>query len=140
MAEKRPYLLINLILAGLIALVFIYSGLFSPAGDKHPVPSFYEEITGTPGPSSGMSRAFSEILRGHLDSAREYHPDSVLIFSFFLVQFAMRVLVSLLLARTAIRTRTLWIVDMILSLAIFLYCFQGLFIALARHLQLAIKA
>ena len=68
--EQKTYLISNLILAGLIIIIFIYSGLFSASEAKHPVPSFYEEITGKQSPSSGMSRAFSELVRGEIDSAR----------------------------------------------------------------------
>jgi hypothetical protein len=97
LAEIKPYLIINLVLAGLIGLVFLYSGIFSAGKDDHPVPSFYEEITGKPSSSSGMSRAFSEIMRGNINSAREYNPDSPMIFAFFLIQGIQRLVVSLLL-------------------------------------------
>jgi hypothetical protein len=97
LAEIKPYFIINLVLAGLIGLAFLYSGIFSAERDNHPVPSFYEEITGKPSPSAGMSRAFSEIIRGNINSARQYNPDSPMIFAFFIIQGIQRLTVSLLL-------------------------------------------
>ena len=99
MAGRKPYLIVNYILAGIIGFIFIYSGFFSAQKDNYPVPSFFEEITGQPAPSSGMSKAFSEIMRGDMDSAREFNPDSPLIFAFFLIQGIQRILVSILLVK-----------------------------------------
>lgn len=99
MAKIKPYLIVNLVLAGVCGLIFLYSGIFSAEKDNHPLPSFYEKITGHPSPSSGMSRAFSEIIRGNIASARRYNPDSVRIFAFFLIQGLQRIAVSLILIR-----------------------------------------
>ncbi len=84
--QLNNYRIINIILAGLMISIFIYSGLFSALADKHPVPSFYEEITGETSPSAGMSRAFSELVRGNIESARAYNEDGPLLFAFFLIQ------------------------------------------------------
>ena len=122
---KKPYLIINLILAGLVLLIFIYSAVFSAEKDNHLLPSMYEEITGKTSPSSGMSRAFSEIIRGNFDQAARYNPDGIPVFAFFLVQGILRLLVSLLLLRSVFRPGNLVIADAILSSALFLYCFSG---------------
>jgi hypothetical protein len=130
---NKTYHIINTILAGIILMVFIYSGLFS-AGNKesnHPIPSFYENLTGEPAPSSGLSRAFSEIVRGNLESARNYNPDSLLIFSFFLIQFVQRILVSILLFKQTVRFRALLTADVTISILLFLYCFKGQLLAMA---------
>ena len=121
----RSYLIVNIILAGLIIAIFIYSGLFSAPEADHPVPSFYEGITGETSPSAGMSRAFSELVRGRLDSARAYNRDSPLIFAFFLIQLLQRAVIILLQLRMSIHAKVLIISDIILSLVIFLYCFKG---------------
>jgi hypothetical protein len=145
MAGHKPYLIINLILAGIIGMIFLYSGLFSAQKDNHPVPSFFEEITGQPSPSSGMSRAFSEIMRGDLQSARNYNEDSLLIFTFFLVQFLQRLSVSYLLLRwkgshqsenrrTEGRKKKLLLADILSSVILFLVCFAGQISALFRIL------
>ena len=131
---NRPYCIINLSLAGIILMGFIYSGLFSAEKDNHPVPSFYEKITGTPAPSSGMSRAFSEIMRGNLDAARNYNADSLLIFAFFQIQLIQRILVTILLYKQIPHDRYLFPADLTLSLLLFLYCFKGQLLATARIL------
>lgn len=143
MAESRPYLIINFILAGVIAFIFIYSGIFSAQKDNHPLPSFFEEATGQPAPSSGMSRAFSEIIRGDIPSARQYNADAPLVFAFFLIQLFQRLGISLILIKTAgktgnkTRTNPEYIIriipkknhliyaDVLTSIILFLYCFGG---------------
>ena len=125
MADHKPYLIINIVLAGMIGFVFIYSGLFSAEKGNHPLPSFFEKITQQPSPSSGMSRAFSEIVRGNLDSAREYNPDSPLIFAFFLIQGLQRITVSSLPLKSRINKKHLMIADVFITLILFFYCFMG---------------
>ena len=125
LAGKRSYLLINLVLAGITGVIFIYSGIFSAEDGNHPLPSFHEMITGQPAPSSGMSRAFSEIIRGNLDSARDYNPDSLFLFAFFLIQASQRIAVSMILIRGRIKERHLLLADVVLSVSMFFYCFQG---------------
>jgi hypothetical protein len=129
---NRPYCIVNLSLAGTIMMVFIYSGLFSAKKDNHPVPSFYEKITGEASPSSGLSRAFSEIVRGNLDAARGYNPDSLFIFSFFLIQFIQRILVTLLLYKQIPRIQYLFSADLAISILLFLYCFKGQLLAMGK--------
>ena len=110
----------------MIGLIFIYSGLFSAARDNHPVPSLYEELTGQPSPSGGMSRAFSEMVRGNIQAAREYNPYSPPIFAFFLVQVVQRITVSLLLLKTRINKKHLLLADVLIAMALMVYCFSGL--------------
>jgi hypothetical protein len=95
--------------------------------DNHPIPSFYQEITGKPSPSSGMSRAFSELIRGNIDSARDYNPDSPLIFAFFLIQGIQRILVSFLVRfqRSGSALTYLLTADTVFSVILFLYCYKG---------------
>lgn len=129
---NRPYYIVNLSLAGIIMMVFIYSGLFSAREDNHPVPSFYEKITGESAPSSGLSRAFSEIVRGNLDAARGYNRESLLIFSFFLIQLIQRILVTLLLYKQIPRIEYLFSADLAISILLFLYCFKGQILAMGE--------
>lgn len=123
---RSPYLIINFILAGIILLVFIYSGIFSAQKDNYPLPSFYEEITGQTSPSTGLSKSFSEIIRGNFESASEYNKSGILIFLFFLVQLILRICVSLLLIRRIIPKKWLAITDIILSTSLFIYCFRDM--------------
>jgi hypothetical protein len=129
---NKPYFIVNLSLAGIIMMVFIYSGLFSAKADNHPVPSFYERITGDTAASSGLSRAFSEIVRGNLDAARSYNSESLLIFSFFLIQLIQRIFVTLLLFRQKPRIQYLFSADLVISLVLFLYCFKGQLLAMGK--------
>ena len=129
---NRPYYIVNLSLAGIIMMVFIYSGLFSAKKDNLPVPSFYEKITGEPAPSSGLSRAFSEIVRGNLDAARDYNRDSLLIFSFFLIQFMQRIFVTILLYKQILRIQYLITSDLAISFLLFLFCFKGQLLAMGK--------
>jgi hypothetical protein len=125
LASNRPYLLVNLILAGIIGIILIYSGLFSAEKANHPIPSFYERVAGEPAPSAGMSRAFSSIMRGRLDEACRYNLDSLPVFAFFLIQLIQRISISFLLERSPIRKKHLLPADVFLSSLLFLYCFQG---------------
>ena len=109
----------------MIGLVFIYSGLFSAERDNHPVPSYFEKITGQTSPSSGMSRAFSEIIRGNLETARIYNSDSPLIFAFFLIQGVQRIFVSLLLVKSRTKKKHLLAADVLVSVVLFVFCFLG---------------
>jgi hypothetical protein len=129
---NRPYYIVNLSLAGILMMVFIYSGFFSAKKDNHPVPSFYEKITGEPAPSSGLSRAFSEIVRGNLDAARDYNRDSLLIFSFFLIQFMQRIFVTILLYKQILRIQYLITSDLAISFLLFLFCFKGQLLAMGK--------
>jgi hypothetical protein len=113
-------------------MIFIYSGLFSAKRDNHPIPSLYESITGEPSPSSGMSRAFSEIIRGNLEEARRYNRDSLSIFIFFGIQLMQRLIVSLLLTRNIRRIPYLITVDLATSLGLLLYCFRGQISAMGK--------
>jgi hypothetical protein len=130
---NRPYYIINISLAGILMMVFIYSGLFSAGKENHPVPSFYEYITGEQAPSSGLSRAFSEIIRGNLQAARDHNKDSLLIFTFFLIQLIQRIMVMLLLHKQIPRTRILVWADVLTSILLFLYCFKGQLLAMANQ-------
>ena len=146
-AGIKSYLIVNLVLAGLIGLIFIYSGIYSATEDNYPIPSFFEGITGEVPPSAGMSRAFSEIVRGNLDAASAYNPDSLLIFAFFLVQGIQRLTVSFLLvkgkrasgkpvARKQLTSmKYLLPADVLASLILFLYCFRGQILAMVKLLM-----
>jgi hypothetical protein len=106
-------------------MIFIYSGLFSAEKDNHPIPSFYEELSGETSVSSGLSRSFSEIVRGRFNLAREYNPYSIPVFIFFLVQFFQRLLISFLIHKKNILTGRLILFDAASSICLFLFCFRG---------------
>lgn len=109
-------------------MIFIYSGLFSAEKDNHPIPSFYEEITGKPAASSGLSRSFSEIVRGKFESARTYNQYGIPVFIFFFVQFFQRIAVSIIHHKNFLSEKRLMVADTVISSGFFIYCFKGLMI------------
>ncbi|WP_162845397.1 DUF2752 domain-containing protein [Labilibaculum antarcticum] len=100
---KQNYKVINLSFAGIILCIFIYSGLFSAEESKHPIPSFYTQITNENSPSTGLSRSFSAIVQGDLQLAKTYNPLGLHIFLFFAIQLIFRSLSFML-----IKERFLW--------------------------------
>jgi hypothetical protein len=107
----------------------MYSGIFSARQDNHPVECIHYQITGKECPGCGLSRGFSELVRGNLDSARMYNPYSPAIFLFFVFQFFARGLVSLLLFSTRVSTRCIAWCDGLISLILFLGAFGPLYLA-----------
>lgn len=126
MKSFDSYRIINIIFAGVIGLVFIYSCLFLPDGGKHLIPSFYTDITGNVSPSLGLSRAFSALVRGNLALANQFNPHALNIFLFFCFQFLFR-LISFKVDRFKYISRENWIfVDIVLSISLFLIAFYPL--------------
>lgn len=93
-ARKEPYLLINIIFAGIIILVMAYSGIFSPVKDNYPVVCIHEELTGEPCASCGLSHSFSLIVRGQLDEALTWNRYGLRVFIFFAAQLVLRIAFS----------------------------------------------
>jgi len=120
---RFAYPKINLILAGIILSVFVYSGVFSPEKANHPIPSGYTLLTGETTKSTGLSRAFSAIMQLEFNKALRYNKESLKVFSFFIVQLFFRFLFTLIYARW--KNRRLITTDIILSVLLFIYCFEG---------------
>jgi hypothetical protein len=70
--------------------ILSYSALFSAARNNYPIPGSLETLRISKEISSGLSRSFSELMRGRIDSAREYNEHGPRIFLFFPVQVFMR--------------------------------------------------
>lgn len=124
--RTRPYFVFNVSFAGIILLIFLYSCIFSAQKDNHPIPSYYETLSGKTSPTSGISRSFSEILRGNFQEAREWNINGIPVFLFFLIQFFMRFLVSWFLFRTGVKLRSLVLADSIISVLLFLWSYKNL--------------
>ena len=86
----EPYHIINLIFAGVIVLIFAYSGIFSPVKNNYPVVCIHELLTGEPCFSCGLSHSFSLIVRGRIAEAYEWNPYGMRIFLFFFSQLVLR--------------------------------------------------
>jgi len=123
---KEPYHIINLSFAGIIILIFIYSGIFSAEESNHPIKSACETVTGQPCSSTGLSRSFSEIVRFKFESAKAYNKNGLRVFSFFLIQFFLRFINSLLLIRNTIKKRNLIFSDSFFSICLYFYCFYNI--------------
>jgi hypothetical protein len=122
----RPYLVINLVLAAVIILIFAYSAVFSPDSGNYPVACVHEAVLGEPCPSCGMSHAFSLILRGRIDEAREWNYYSVTLFLFFAVQLFFRLFFSVadrLSAARPIAGKVVLLSDIVISSVMVLVVF-----------------
>ena len=120
---QSPYIKINIIFTGIIICVLIYSGIFSPQKSNHPIPSGYSLVTGESTKSTGLSRAFSSIMRFEFDQAVAYNPESLRVFSFFLLQLVFRIIFSLIYSRHP--SFTIVVIDILLTLLLFGYCFNA---------------
>jgi hypothetical protein len=121
--SKEPYLLINIIFAGVIMLVFAYSGIFSPEKDNYPVACIHEKLTGEPCVSCGLSHSFSLIVRGRVDEAYQWNRYAMRIFLFFAAQLIMRIAFSIFYIKYPDTRKQLIIVDCIGSGIIFFVAF-----------------
>lgn len=118
--RKNPYLIFNLINAGIIVLIILYSGIFSASGISHPIKSQYTHQV----VSTGLSRAFSEIVRLNFDIARAFNPYSIKIFLFFFIQLFMRIGISIMLLSRHISEKVLVYSDILISVLLFLWAFS----------------
>ncbi|MCD4833986.1 MAG: DUF2752 domain-containing protein [Bacteroidales bacterium] len=125
---KEPYHIINLCFAGIIILIFIYSGIFSAEKDNHPIKSTCEILTGQPCESTGLSRSFSEIVRFKFESAKSYNKYGIKIFLFFLIQFFLRIISSVILQFKVLKQRQHIFIDSLLSVSLYIYCFWNLIV------------
>lgn len=104
-------------------MIFLYSGIFSAQKANHPVPSVYREITGSSSPSEGLSRSFSEILRGRFEVASNYNEHGIRIFAFFFLQLIARISATLLVYKSLVSVNKMAMYDGVFSIALFLFCF-----------------
>ena len=116
----------NLIFAGIILAIFIYSGIYSPDKNNHPIKCIHEELLGSKCPTCGMSRGFSAVVRGHINDALVYQQNSVSVFLFFLLQMVFRLTSTWLLLKTKIQLKIITNTDITLSLLLFLLTFKNL--------------
>ncbi len=115
----NPYLIVNGLIAGIILLMLIYSGIFSASGIPYPIHS----QTIAPTISTGLSRAFSEIVRLNFDSARQFNAYSLPIFLFFFIQFFIRIIIIQLFLSTRINQKVILFTDVLVSVLLFLWSF-----------------
>jgi len=119
------YIKINLLFAGNIIAIIIYSGIFS-ADYEHPIKCIHFEQTGIPCETCGISRSFSEIVRFDFQSAQDFNRNGIPIFLFFLIQLILRILFSVVFIKNWIKTRNLIIIDSLVSITLFIITFKNL--------------
>ena len=120
---NEPYLIINIFFAGVILLIFAYSGIFSPVKDNYPVACIHEKLTGETCISCGLSHSFSLIVRGRFEEAFRWNMYGMRIFLFFAAQLVLRAAFSIFYLKNSDTRKQLIIVDSIGSGIIFLLAF-----------------
>lgn len=126
--ERRNYLIINAIFAGIIIIIFLYSGIISPEKNSYPIVCIHEQITGEPCPSCGLSRSFSYIIRGNLEAAERLNEYGLRIFLFFVFHLLMRISNIVYLLRKPFYVRQLAILDSVVAFITFMLAFRQFFI------------
>jgi hypothetical protein len=121
--RKEPYLLINIIFAGVILLIIAYSGIFSAEKDNYPIACIHEKLTGEPCFSCGLSHSFSLIIRGRFAEAYQWNVYGMQVFLFFACQFILRIGFSLFYVKYPENRQQLIITDCIGSGVLFLVAF-----------------
>ena len=124
--NKQSYLLINWIFTGIILAIFVYSVIYSPEGNKHPVNCIHQELLGGTCPTCGMSRGFSAIVRGRINDAIDYQKNSITVFVFFFIQFIFRTTSIILVLKSRISLKIISNTDITLSLILFILTFKNL--------------
>jgi hypothetical protein len=119
--------MINIILAGVILLILVYSGIFSPDKDNYPVTCIHEKITGVQCCSCGLSHSFSLIVRGRINEAYQWNIYGMRVFLFFALQLVLRVAFSYFCIKDNLVRKQLIIMDISGSIVIFLVAFYPFF-------------
>lgn len=132
--RNEPYLIINIVLAGVIILIIAYSGIFSPEKDKYPVVCIHEKLTGEQCASCGLSHSFSLIVRGRFEEAYKWNENGMRVFIFFTAQLLMRIFFSGFYVRNPHLRKQLIMLDIIGSITIFLIAFMPFIISIYKWL------
>ncbi|MDX2415762.1 MAG: DUF2752 domain-containing protein [Bacteroidales bacterium] len=122
-AGVSSYQLINIIIAGVIIAIFIYSGIFSSTQNSYPIQCVHQQLTGMSCPSCGLSRSFSEIVRLDFQAAAEWNKYGMRVFLFFFFQLIMRLSNILYLRQASHNIKALSRFDIAISSLTFLLAF-----------------
>ncbi len=132
--KNEPYLIINIVLAGVILLIMAYCGIFSPEKNNYPIVCIHEKLTGQPCVSCGLSHSISLILRGRIEEAYKWNIYGMRVFLFFVSQLFMRILFSRIYLKHPESRKQLIIFDIVGSSVIFLITFLPFLIYLFKFL------
>ena len=130
--QNEPYLVINMALALFIALILLYSMVFSPLRDNYPIPCIHERISGEKCPSCGISHSFSLIVRGRIAEAYTWNSRGMSVFVFFVAQLLLRISFSRSYLKNPDSRRQLIITDITGSSLMFLIAFMPFILFLFR--------
>lgn len=126
------YIKFNIAIAGVITMILLYSGFFSPDRDNYPVACIHERLTGEACASCGLSHSFSLIVRGRIVEAYQWNLNGPRVFIFFAGQLIMRVFFSAFYLNHPSSGRELVIYDAVVSFMLFIVCFLPLIRAVFR--------
>ncbi len=129
---NEPYLIINIFLAGVIVMIFVYSVFFSPEKDDYPVTCIHEKINGKPCVSCGLSHSFSLILRGRIDEAYKWNKYGMRVILFFASQLLLRIVFSRIYIRYQPFRKQLILFDITGSSLIFIITFMPFLIYILK--------
>ncbi|NLA50137.1 MAG: DUF2752 domain-containing protein [Bacteroidales bacterium] len=132
--RNEPYLVINMAFALFIALILLYSLVFSPLRDNYPIPCIHERITGEECPSCGISHSFSFIVRGRIAEAYTWNSRGMSVFIFFVAQLLLRISFFRSYLKNPDSRRQLIITDITGSSLMFLIAFMPFILFLFRQL------
>ena len=117
--SKDPYIRINLIFICILFALFVYSFAYPAIPNSLRLKSNCEKFNLENCPSKGLSRAFSKIIRVEFKEALNYNPYSIRIFSFFFLQFILRIAFILFHKKW----KNLYYIDIFLTIVLFAICF-----------------
>lgn len=117
-SKLKTYKLINLIFAGIIIVLFVYSGNFY-FKNMPKLSCIHYRITGQTCNACGLSRGFTEIMRGNFRKAQEFNANSMYVFSFFLIQLCLRISLTIISNRMKKHIHVIVAIDVVLSLILF---------------------
>lgn len=121
---NEPYLFLNIFFAGVILMIMVYSGIFSPVKNNYPVACIHEQLTGMQCVSCGLSHSFSLIMQGEFNKASEWNAYGMRVFIFFASQFILRIIFSILYVNRSWSRRRLVLTDSFASGLMFLIAFM----------------
>ncbi len=122
--EQIIYRKINLIFAGIMICIFIYSGIFAYIPQQPFIPSFHKLLTGESSLSTGLTRSFMAIMRFDFKLARYFNPHGPAIFLFFFLQLCMRLFLYSFIPKNFYTVKEILTLDLILSIGMFLFFFE----------------
>ena len=121
--KLSSYNKINIIFLLIILLVIFYSAIYTADEGNHFIKS---ACTVKPCASTGLSRAFSEIIRLNFESALTFNRNSLSVFLFFAIQFLLRILAIILINKQVVKINRLIIMDSTVSIILYIITFRGI--------------